>query len=132
LEGFLGAGEIVPVRYDPADHSKMTLDLPALQATLVPRVKELDAQQDAAVAEKVARTEARISGSEQIDGAAQTGSVSTFVVASTEPVAPGGDGLERWLPDVADQLSKLADLRDRGVLTEAEFEAQKAKLLSAG
>ena len=29
----------------------------------------------------------------------------------------------------ADELSKLADLRARGVLTEAEFEAQKAKLL---
>jgi hypothetical protein len=31
----------------------------------------------------------------------------------------------------ADQLAKLADLKDRGVLTDAEFEAQKAKLLSA-
>jgi ABC-type multidrug transport system fused ATPase/permease subunit len=31
----------------------------------------------------------------------------------------------------ADELAKLADLRTRGVLTEAEFEAQKAKILSA-
>lgn len=31
---------------------------------------------------------------------------------------------------VADQLHQLAELRDRGVLTEAEFEAQKAKLLA--
>ncbi len=30
----------------------------------------------------------------------------------------------------ADQLSKLADLKAQGVLTDAEFEAQKAKLLS--
>jgi hypothetical protein len=30
----------------------------------------------------------------------------------------------------ADQLAKLADLRDRGVLTPAEFEAEKAKILS--
>lgn len=29
----------------------------------------------------------------------------------------------------ADELVKLADLRDRGVITDAEFEAQKAKLL---
>jgi type VI protein secretion system component VasK len=29
----------------------------------------------------------------------------------------------------ADQLSKLADLRDRGVITDAEFAQQKAKLL---
>jgi len=30
----------------------------------------------------------------------------------------------------AEELAKLADLKDKGVLTEAEFEAQKAKLLS--
>jgi hypothetical protein len=30
----------------------------------------------------------------------------------------------------ADQLVKLADLKAQGVLTEAEFEAQKAKILS--
>jgi Short C-terminal domain/Phospholipase_D-nuclease N-terminal len=31
----------------------------------------------------------------------------------------------------ADQLTRLADLKDRGVLTDAEFEAEKAKVLSA-
>src|SRR6516165_11717774 len=31
----------------------------------------------------------------------------------------------------ADQLAKLADLRDRGVITPAEFEQQKAKILTA-
>ena len=30
----------------------------------------------------------------------------------------------------ADQLHKLADLKEKGVLTDAEFEAQKAKILS--
>ena len=29
----------------------------------------------------------------------------------------------------ADQLTKLADLRDRGVITDAEFDQQKAKVL---
>jgi hypothetical protein len=32
--------------------------------------------------------------------------------------------------DISGQLTKLADLRDRGVLTDDEFSAQKAKLLS--
>ena len=32
--------------------------------------------------------------------------------------------------NTADQLSKLADLRDRGVITAAEFESQKAKILA--
>ncbi len=31
----------------------------------------------------------------------------------------------------ADQLTKLADLKDKGVLTDAEFESQKAKILSS-
>jgi ABC-type multidrug transport system fused ATPase/permease subunit len=30
----------------------------------------------------------------------------------------------------ADELAKLADLKSKGVLTDAEFEAQKSKLLS--
>jgi membrane protein implicated in regulation of membrane protease activity len=30
----------------------------------------------------------------------------------------------------ADQLAKLADLRDRGVITAAEFDSQKAKILA--
>ncbi|MBS1888763.1 MAG: SHOCT domain-containing protein [Actinobacteria bacterium] len=31
--------------------------------------------------------------------------------------------------DVTGQLTRLADLRDRGALTDAEFEARKAELL---
>ena len=34
-------------------------------------------------------------------------------------------------PNTADQLAKLADLRDRGVITADEFEQQKAKVLAA-
>jgi hypothetical protein len=40
---------------------------------------------------------------------------------------PGGQGA----PSTADELAKLAALRDRGVLTEAEFVAQKQKLLDS-
>jgi hypothetical protein len=31
----------------------------------------------------------------------------------------------------ADELAKLAELRDQGVITDAEFEAQKAKVLAS-
>ena len=34
-------------------------------------------------------------------------------------------------PNTADQLAKLADLRDRGVITPAEFESEKAKVLAS-
>jgi hypothetical protein len=33
--------------------------------------------------------------------------------------------------DTASQLAKLADLKSQGVLTDAEFEAQKAKILAS-
>ena len=49
-----------------------------------------------------------------------TATVQPAAVAST---APSGDQL-------VDKLDRLADLRDRGVLSADEFEAQKAKLLS--
>lgn len=44
--------------------------------------------------------------------------------AAPEPAPAAGGGT-----DVADQLQKLADLRDQGILTDEEFEAQKAKIL---
>jgi Short C-terminal domain len=47
----------------------------------------------------------------------------TKVRLVTNAVAPA--------PDVADELTKLADLRDRGALSNAEFEAQKSKLLES-
>lgn len=33
-------------------------------------------------------------------------------------------------PDTAEQLAKLADLKSQGVLSQAEFDSQKAKLLT--
>ena len=41
-----------------------------------------------------------------------------------------GSGGNAGAPSTAEELSKLASLRDQGVLTEAEFDAQKAKLLA--
>jgi uncharacterized Zn finger protein len=34
-------------------------------------------------------------------------------------------------PDMIEQLKELAELKAQGILTEAEFDAQKAKLLAA-
>ena len=33
-------------------------------------------------------------------------------------------------PSIADELGKLAELRDKGIITQTEFDAQKAKLLA--
>ena len=34
--------------------------------------------------------------------------------------------------DMVTQLRELAELKDQGILTDAEFDAQKAKILAAG
>ena len=52
---------------------------------------------------------------------------------------PAAEGVRRIRPPdgrtagttPADQLSKLADLKSQGVITDAEFEAQKSKILSS-
>jgi uncharacterized membrane protein YeaQ/YmgE (transglycosylase-associated protein family) len=43
---------------------------------------------------------------------------------------PGRATQERPRRDVSEQLQKLAELRDEGVLSEEEFEAKKAQLLA--
>jgi Short C-terminal domain len=45
--------------------------------------------------------------------------------APPPPPPPADDG-----PDMVEQLTKLAALKDQGILTEEEFAAQKAKLLA--
>ena len=50
-------------------------------------------------------------------------SIAAEIVASRR----GGSGVSLT---GAHQLTKLGDLRDKGILSEAEFEAQKAKILA--
>lgn len=60
-----------------------------------------------------------------------------FLVARRRPTvqaphAPGAEVHAKTAPvSLADELSELAALRDKGVLSHQEFEAEKAKLLSA-
>jgi hypothetical protein len=50
--------------------------------------------------------------------------------AAAEAPAPApAPALEVAAPDPIEQLTQLAALKDSGALTEAEFEAQKAKIL---
>ena len=57
--------------------------------------------------------------------AAVSGAAASGVRATAAAAAPADDG-----PDMLDQLQKLGELRAAGVLTEAEFAAQKAKILA--
>lgn len=59
------------------------------------------------------------------DAQAAHGLPASNLIVGGQPVFCGQQGA----PSTADELTKLAALRDRGVLTDAEFEAQKKKLL---
>jgi hypothetical protein len=49
---------------------------------------------------------------------------------ATEPASePGGAAPGGAAPSVLDQLTQLGDLRAAGVLTDAEFETQKQRIL---
>ncbi len=56
--------------------------------------------------------------------AQRSGGATTVIATPTAAAAPAAT-------DPIHALSRLADLRDRGVLTDEEFEAQKAKLLGS-
>ncbi|MFE6764828.1 SHOCT domain-containing protein [Streptomyces sp. NPDC057689] len=50
--------------------------------------------------------------------------------AAQQPVQPAPQPAAAQGDDIIGQLERLAALKEQGVLTEAEFEAQKARLLA--
>jgi hypothetical protein len=120
-------GYSVTVIYDPTDHSKLVIDL-----EVMPVAPGVDRDEALARHERVtARMQDPAARRQQIEemkakAAAQTQS-ATEIMAKAFHQAQGAAPVL----DVGDQLTKLAELRDRGVLTDAEFEAQKAKILGA-
>ena len=59
----------------------------------------------------------------QIDAAAQAAAAQYAQPAAAAPAAPAGG------TDIVAELTKLASLKDAGILSEDEFAAAKAKLL---
>lgn len=73
-----------------------------------------------AVSNRVSRRQAgRWAGQEQ----------QTYQQAAYEQPAPGGAAAPSDVGDRLAQLKQLGELKDQGVLTEAEFEAQKQRIL---
>ena len=52
-------------------------------------------------------------------------------VAPAPVAAPGPVAAPAPVPDKYDQLKRLGELRDQGILTEDEFAVQKSRILSA-
>jgi hypothetical protein len=90
------------------------------------KIKEIMGGQTAQDRMKLIR-EARARYEGDLEGYQEMLGEPTFLVGG-EPVQPSPAA---GAAATADALSKLADLRDRGVLTEEEFQAEKKKLLGA-
>ncbi|MCU1374956.1 MAG: hypothetical protein JWO68_2242 [Actinomycetia bacterium] len=67
-------------------------------------------------------------GQESFSDIPRPANVQNEIYRQIEDNQHRSSGAERE-PDVVDQLDRLDDLRKRGVITEAEFQAKKAKLL---
>jgi hypothetical protein len=124
-------GQIVPVVFDPDDHSKVAIDRDeTAQASAVAEMIEsrLDPQQAAtlrqvtggSVQDLISEAMADPQGfAARMREKAEAAQASAMAQAGTAAVAE----------DPVDKLAKLAELRDKGVVTNEEFEAQKKRIL---
>jgi hypothetical protein len=104
----LTAGETIPVRAARFNRKRVTIDPVVYNQQYGQRVRQSPS--------------ASSRGSDDIDATLANIQALTARMSGTQATAAG--------PDVADELTKLATLRDRGILTDAEFATQKAKLLA--
>jgi hypothetical protein len=100
-------GDTVPVLYDPNDHDKLVVDYESDARAAMDRASPGAAGVDPELAELDA--------------------LEKQVEAATPAAAPADASQARL-----DRLEQLADLHDRGVLTDAELAAEKAKILNEG
>jgi hypothetical protein len=142
-DGDFHEGDMIPVRYDANDHSHFVIDFPLIEG----RQKELQARsQDATSArieEQLARANQPGAGADR-PGAQSIPGLGTFdspddlksklLELSSQGRASvidlsGKSASAQSGSDPVEQLTRLADLKDRGILTDAEFAAEKAKIL---
>jgi hypothetical protein len=136
--GNLYRGSVVPVRYDSSDRSKVVLDIPALKARSEQSGATRQAQLDAQVArlgEPGAET-AGGSAAQALAGLAGGGDLKEQLLQMAAQ-NPGGvidlrtsQAPAEHASDPVERLAKLAALKERGLLSEAEFTAAKAKILN--
>ena len=125
----LRVGTTVPVLFDPGDHSKVALDMSpqgwtdaaiasatAANPAMAGPIKEMmeAAMKDPAGFQKHAMEQAE-----------EAFKAAGFKMTGMSPGAAGAGGSV----EMVDTLERLADLRDRGVLSDEEFAKQKQKLL---
>jgi hypothetical protein len=111
------AGQTIPVLYDSQDHDKIMVDYsPDAQQGAALSAAGIDPNslgQLMSQAQQVQAQAAQMQG-----GMPGFGQVPGMAPQAAQPQA-----------DPVEQLEKLAALKEKGALTEAEFEAEKAKVL---
>jgi hypothetical protein len=124
-------GGRVKVVYDPNDHDKIAVQEDQVFPPGVSPDKALRARAHAEEAQEAVASGHMHEYIERRTAEAMAGAsgISAEAIRGERLVISGGD---TGKTDIADELSKLAALRDQGLLTEAEFEAQKARLLGDG
>jgi len=140
LGGGPSVGDTIGVLYDPNDHSRLVVDHSS--EGLATRALSHTSDRMQASMAQVGGESAQDMMKEAIDDPAafrekmreRASQMNANAVASAGTQMPpmvvaGGVPVGGPQPDPADEIAKLADLRDRGALTEAEFEAQKKKVL---
>ena len=145
-------GSTIGVLYDPNDHTKVVVDDSAdgdatalAAAKLSPqataalqRAASLPPASREALQKAIAMRAQQEQGERKKNPGASATPAAGMADAPAEPsVTTGGfnvvgDGfhvVSASQPDPADEIAKLAKLRDQGALTDAEFQAQKEKIL---
>ena len=113
------AGQTVPVLYDPQDHDKVIVDYsPEAQSSAAFASAGIDPSQIGQLMQQAQQMQAQA-------GQMQAGMPGMGEVPGVAPPPPQPQA------DPVDQLEKLAKLKESGALTEAEFEAEKAKILGS-
>ncbi len=130
-------GTRLAVIYDPSDHDKVMIDrspegvatqfanVPGLQGTdlqgLMATVQQAESQtQDPQELARILQQQLGTSVNVQQQG-------STGMTFGAPPAGFGTPAPQE--EDPVDKLAKLAELREKGMLTDAEFESQKARIL---
>jgi putative oligomerization/nucleic acid binding protein len=120
-----GAGNRIVVVYDPEDPDNLMRDETAIAN--MPMAAGGGLRPDQIQSIEAARSMAQSGASPQeiIER------VNAIRAAAGQPPAQVVGGAPAAAPDPLAQLEQLANLRDRGVLTEEEFAAQKARILGS-
>jgi hypothetical protein len=127
--------DIVPVRYDASDHSTTAVDVPALEAEF----QRSRAKGEAERASRIARSEAKLAGAaaepsgsrppmaQDITASGGTAAAVEFLKSAMQEISAAGTARD----SVEERLAKLRRLRDGGVLSTEEYEAQRQRILQS-